>query len=69
MNVLSKNKLKTIRGGGNSQQQNTVGAVSSAVAGAGLGSAICGPACGVVGAHYGPIIWTAVTGFTGGFNK
>lgn len=41
--------------------------LGSTVAGAGLGGAICGPACAVVGAHYGPIIWAGVSGATGAF--
>lgn len=53
---LSIVEMQQTLGGKNSWQTNTVGAVSAAVAGAGLGSAICGPACGFVGAHYGPII-------------
>ncbi|HCW9102227.1 TPA: bacteriocin [Staphylococcus aureus] len=51
----------------NTWQQNVSGAIGSTVAGAGLGGAICGPACAVVGAHYGPIIWAGVSGATGAF--
>lgn len=46
-----------------------IGIVSSAATGAALGSAICGPGCGFVGAHWGAVGWTAVASFSGAFGK
>lgn len=65
LTILESQKING--GKKNSWQTNVSGGVGSAIAGAGLGAAICGPACGFVGAHYGPIIWAGVTGATGGF--
>ncbi|HHO6187660.1 TPA: Blp family class II bacteriocin, partial [Staphylococcus aureus] len=68
MKKLETKELVSINGGKkNTWQQNVSGAIGSTVAGAGLGGAICGPACAVVGAHYGPIIWAGVSGATGAF--
>lgn len=41
----------------------------SASAGCALGALIGGPVGCFVGAHYGTIGWTAVTGLTGGFGR
>lgn len=68
MKKLDDFQLENILGGKNSWQQNVAGSVGATAAGAGLGAAICGPACGFVGAHYGAIAWAGVTGATHGFH-
>ncbi|MRN07134.1 bacteriocin [Lactobacillus sp. 0.1XD8-4] len=68
MNKLDNFQLKQILGGKNTWAQNVIGVGRATAAGAGLGTAICGPACGFVGAHYGAIAWAGVTGATHGFH-
>lgn len=72
--VLNEEELTTVVGGSkgkgrNNWAGNTIGIVSSAATGAALGSAICGPGCGFVGAHWGAVGWTAVASFSGAFGK
>lgn len=72
MNIktLTDMELTKIIGGKkkrNSWQQNVIGAIGSAAAGASLGGAICSVPCAILGAHYGAIAWTAGTGLSGGF--
>lgn len=74
LQILNEKELNCLIGGGKGQKRNnwadnTIGVVGSASAGAVLGSAICGPACGFVGAHWGAVGWTAVAGFSGAFGK
>lgn len=56
--VLTECELAKVDGGKGSKGSSYV---------AGLGGAICGVPCAMIGAHYAPIGWTIVTGATGGF--
>lgn len=68
--TLNESELKHFIGGKkNTWQQNVEGLAGAVSGGAGLGTAICGPACGFVGAHYGAIAWIAATGLSGGFGS
>lgn len=67
--TLNATELVTVVGGRNGWAENVTGAAGGAIGGAVLGTAICGPACGFVGAHYGAILWTGVTAATGGFGS
>lgn len=59
----------SIDAGYNTWQQNVSGVWQSASAGCALGAFFGGPWGCLVGAHYGPIGWAAITGFTGGFRR
>lgn len=66
--VLTECELAKVDGGKGSKGSSYVaGFASAAIAGTGLGGAICGVPCAMIGAHYAPIGWTIVTGATGGF--
>lgn len=67
--TLASEELATVVGGRNGWKENVAEAGGAAVAGFAIGNAFCGPGCGLLGANYGPILWTGVTGFTGGFGK
>lgn len=66
---LNNKDVELIDGGSNSWQQNVGGIWGSASAGCALGALIGGPVGCFVGAYYGTIGWTAVTGLTGGFGR
>lgn len=68
-NTLSFETLANIVGGRNNWAANIGGVGGATVAEWALGNAVCGPACGFVGAHYVPIAWAGVTAATGGFGK
>ncbi|WP_236723034.1 Blp family class II bacteriocin [Bacillus cereus] len=51
MEELKEFELENIDGG--SWKSHTINVVGNVATYGGIGTAICGPACGVVGAHYG----------------
>lgn len=67
--TLTSKELSVVIGGRNGWKENVAEAGGSASAGFAIGSAFCGPGCGLIGANYGPILWAGVTAFTGGFGK
>lgn len=55
MEELKEFELENIDGG--SWKSHTINVVGNVATYGGIGTAICGPACGVVGAHYGAVAY------------
>ena len=65
--VVSDEALSTVEGGKNNWQANVYGVLLSGSAGASIGFAVCGSACGYIGAKANISLWAGITGATGGF--
>ena len=74
--TLDLETLACVEGGRNNWQTNVMEGSGAALAGWGVGTAVCAatgvgatlaPVCGYTGAKLGVSIWAGVTGATGGF--